>query len=72
MRQICSGQVSIVILRMTNHQYDNPNDEMIAPLVSQMYTRKAVAGKGDHKTLVWALNGSPQSPASCKANANVG
>lgn len=70
--QICSGQVSIVVLRMTDHQYDNPNDEMIAPLVSQMYTRKAVAGKGDHRTLVWTLNGSAKSPRSCRVGGNVG
>jgi len=69
--QICSGQVSIVVLRMTNHQYDNPNDELIAPLVQQMYSRKAIAGKGDHKTMVWALDSSAQSPSSCEPG-NVG
>lgn len=65
--QICSGQVSIVVLRVTNHEYDNPNDELIAPLVHQMYSRKTVAGRGDHKTMVWALNSSAKSPSSCKA-----
>ncbi len=69
--RICSGQVSIVVLRLTAGEYANPNDQMIAPLVHQMYSRKTVAGKGDHKTLVWALNGSAKSPSRCKAG-NVG
>ena len=67
--QICSGQVSIVVMRKTARQYDNPNDEVIAPLVHQMYSKKAVAGKGDHKTLVWHFNGSAQSQGSCLGEA---
>jgi hypothetical protein len=70
--QICGGNVSVVVLRMTGQQYDNPTDEMIVPLVHQMYTRKTVAGNGDHKTMVWALKGSAKSPQSCKVNVNVG
>ncbi|MGN6795359.1 MAG: ArnT family glycosyltransferase [Streptosporangiaceae bacterium] len=70
--QICGGYVSVVVLRKTGQQYDNPTDEMIVPLVHQMYTRKTVAGKGDHKTMVWALKGSARSPQSCKVNVNVG
>ncbi len=69
--QICSGQVSIVVLRMTNHEFDNPNDVLIAPLVRQMYSQKTVAGKGDHKTMVWALDSSAKRPSSCEAG-NVG
>jgi 4-amino-4-deoxy-L-arabinose transferase-like glycosyltransferase len=53
--QLCSGQVSVVVLRVTGRQYDNPNDKIIAGLVHEMYSRKTVAGKGDHKTMVWAL-----------------
>ena len=48
--QMCTGQVSIVVLRKTGGEFDNPNDEVIAPLVAQMFSKKAVAGKGDHKT----------------------
>jgi 4-amino-4-deoxy-L-arabinose transferase-like glycosyltransferase len=67
---ICTGDVSIIILRKTNGHYDNPSDKMIEPLVREMYTRKTVAGKGDHKTLVWALNGSAKSPSSCTVGVN--
>ena len=70
--RICTGQVSIVVLRMTNEQFDNPNDQVIAPLLQRMFSRKAVAGKGDHKTFVYALNGSAESLKSCRAQTNVG
>jgi hypothetical protein len=54
--QLCSGQVAIVVLRSTGGTYDNPNDELIAGLVHENYTRQTVAGKGDHKTAVWTAN----------------
>jgi hypothetical protein len=56
--QICSGHVSVVIFRTTEGQYDNPNDKLIAGIVHRMYRKKAWAGKGDHRTTVWALRGS--------------
>ena len=70
--RICTGQVSIVVLRKTNEQFDNPNDEVIAPLLQQMFSRKTVAGKGDHKTMVYALKGSAGSLTLCRAQINVG
>jgi hypothetical protein len=70
--QICGGQVSIVVLRMTNGQFDNPNDEVIAPLLHRMFSKKSVFGQGDHKTMVYAFNGSAKSVTSCKAQINVG
>lgn len=68
--QICSGSVSIVVLRVTGDSYDNPNDETIAPLVHRMFSRQAVAGKGDHKTTVWAIN--HKAPSICRVKLHVG
>jgi len=68
--RICSGSVSIVVLRATSGSYDNPNDEVIAPLVRKMFSRQAVAGKGDHKTTVWAIN--REAPSICRVKLHVG
>jgi hypothetical protein len=70
--RMCTGKVSIVVLKKINNQFENPNDEVIAPLLKRMFTRKTVAGKGDHKTLVYAFNGSAESLTSCAADINVG
>jgi 4-amino-4-deoxy-L-arabinose transferase-like glycosyltransferase len=67
--QICTGQVSIVVLRKTGDNYDNPNDEVIAPLVTKMFSKQTVAGKGDHKTTVWAIN---RKPRICQVKLHVG
>jgi hypothetical protein len=69
--QICSGQVSVVIFRTTAGQYDNPNDKLIAGIVHRMYSRKAWAGKGGHRTTVWTLHGSISTVTEgCRSNAN--
>src|SRR5262249_22261128 len=70
--QICSGRVSIVVLRTTNGKFDNPNDEVIAPLVRRLFSKKTVAGRGGHRTTVYALTGSAKSMPSCGAQTNVG
>jgi Dolichyl-phosphate-mannose-protein mannosyltransferase len=69
--QICSGSVSIVVLRATEGKYDNPNDRMIAPLVHKMFTKQTVAGKGDLKTTVWAINRSKRTKL-CQVKLHVG
>jgi hypothetical protein len=70
--RMCTGEVSIVVLKKINNQFENPTDEVIAPLLERMFKRKTVAGKGDHKTVVYAFKGSTQSLASCRADINVG
>lgn len=61
---ICFGYVSVIVIKMMEGNYVNPADEQIAPLVHQMYLRKAVAGKGKHTTQVWALRPHAKS---CRA-----
>jgi hypothetical protein len=70
--RMCTGKVSIVVLRKINNQFENPNDQVIAPLLKRMFTRKTVAGKGDHKTMVYAFNGSAESLSTCAAHVDVG
>jgi 4-amino-4-deoxy-L-arabinose transferase-like glycosyltransferase len=70
--RICTGQVSIVILRITGEQFDSPTDEVIAPLLRRMFSRKTVAGKGDRKTMVYAFEGSAEDLTTCRAQINVG
>jgi len=70
--QICNGLVSIVVLRKTNDQLDNPNDEVIAPLLKRLFTKKTQVGNSEHKTMVYAFNGSAQHFTGCGAQVNVG
>jgi hypothetical protein len=70
--RICSGQVSIVVVRMTSAQYENPNDEVIAPLLRRLFTKKTEVGNREHKTMIYAFNGSAKSLPSCRAQVNVG
>ena len=70
--QICTGRVSVLVLRTTNGKFDNPNDYVIAPLVRKLFRPKLVAGQGGHRTIVYALSGSAKNVPSCGNLVNVG
>ena len=50
--QICSGEVSIVVLRMTGHQ---AYGQLITRILHRLYVKKADTGSGTNETQVWAF-----------------
>ncbi|HUZ55540.1 MAG TPA: glycosyltransferase family 39 protein [Streptosporangiaceae bacterium] len=53
---ICSGSVSILVLRMTGQNLDQIYGTQVAQLIHRMFVRKAVAGTAASSTQVWAIN----------------
>jgi hypothetical protein len=65
--QICSGDISVVILRRSGQAYDHPYDRTIVRLLgsSRRYRLATVAGQGQFSTQVWTLRRPGPLPGGC-------
>ena len=71
-KKICKGGVSVVVVRKSNDQFLYPSDQIIAPLLQGLFTKKTQVGNREHKTEVYAFTGSAKRPTGCGTQTNVG
>ena len=71
-KKICTGGVSVVVVRKSNDQFLYRSDQIIAPLLQGLFTKKTQVGNREHKTEVYAFTGSAKRPSACGTQTNVG
>ncbi len=66
--RICSGSVSVVVLRLRGRRYNHPFDHTIIQALrrTNVFGLAVIAGTGLDKTEVWKLEGPSQSVGGCR------
>jgi hypothetical protein len=62
---LCSGSVSVVVLRSIAGSYASPYDQYIVRLMHGSYKRTQKVGTADHRTSVWKLSTPGQRLEGC-------